>query len=325
VKKLAGERIPHLAAIAVAIVTLPLIFMGGLVTSTGAGLSVPDWPTSFGYSMFSLPFGLWRGPVFTEHSHRILGATVGILAILSLAASLVFETRRSVRILAGVVLVLVSCQGVLGGMRVRLVEHGLAPIHGSFAQAVFAVMAALVTVTSFGWRHAPPLEGPAAEIRRLRKLAIALVGLAYLQVLLGAWYRHTAGARLEPHAANAFAILALAHVLVRGVKRAAAGNGWVVRSGKLLHGLLGSQILLGIVSWKAKESNISIDWKVGLVSSHLVLGALVLATTVALALKLHRDDRARCRSLVDPIGSPERTKPAGEPEKIEAVAVGVGA
>src|SRR5262245_37332939 len=104
--------------------------MGGLVTSTGAGMSVPDWPTSFGHGMFSLPFDLWKGPVFTEHSHRLLGATVGILAILALVVSLVVaivrDRRWVVPITAFGVLLLVSCQGVLGGMRVILVEHGLA-------------------------------------------------------------------------------------------------------------------------------------------------------------------------------------------------------
>lgn len=68
-----------------AVCTFPLIWMGGLVTSHGAGLSVPDWPNSFGYNMFALPWGKWVGPyaggIFYEHTHRLLGSLVGLLAV----------------------------------------------------------------------------------------------------------------------------------------------------------------------------------------------------------------------------------------------------
>jgi cytochrome c oxidase assembly protein subunit 15 len=277
------------AALAVALFTLPLLFMGGLVTSTGAGMSVPDWPTSFGYGMFSLPFDLWRGPVFTEHSHRILGASVGIVTILALGTTLAFDRRRSVKLLALGVVLLVSAQGVLGGMRVVLVEHGLAPVHGSFAQLVFAVMAAFVTVTGRGWLESRALAAPVAAVASLRRVAWALVGLAFLQVLLGAWYRHDAAARIEPHALNAFALLALAIVLTKKLKKTAAGRGWLLSSSKVLHALLGAQLLLGFVAFFAKSSAAHVDVKLGLVSLHIVLGALTLGTAVALALKLHRD------------------------------------
>jgi heme A synthase len=191
-------------------------------------------------------------------------------------------------LLALSVLLLVCAQGVLGGMRVRLVEHGLAPVHGIFAQAVFGVMAAFVTVTGRGWLESRPLEVDATKLRGVRTLAWALVGLAFLQVVLGAWYRHTAGARIEPHALNAFALLAVASVLTVKVKRLARERGWLRSSGKALHALLGAQVLLGFTTLYVKVSEVHVDVKVGLTSLHIVLGALTLGTAVAFALKLHR-------------------------------------
>src|SRR5437762_1247464 len=75
----------HAAAIVLAVATFPLIFLGGLVTSHNAGMSVPDWPNSWGYNMFLLPPSIWLGQhaggVFYEHSHRLVGLVNGFLAI----------------------------------------------------------------------------------------------------------------------------------------------------------------------------------------------------------------------------------------------------
>ncbi|MBI3799408.1 MAG: hypothetical protein HY268_20880 [Deltaproteobacteria bacterium] len=77
----------HRLALLTAVATFPLLFVGGLVTSTGAGLAVPDWPTTFGYNMFLYPWSKMVGGIFYEHSHRLLGSAVGFLTIL-LAATL---------------------------------------------------------------------------------------------------------------------------------------------------------------------------------------------------------------------------------------------
>lgn len=80
-----SRRVLHVALWLLALAMFPLIWMGGLVTSSGAGLSVPDWPNSFGYNMFALPFGQWigsySGGVFYEHSHRLLGTLAGLAAV----------------------------------------------------------------------------------------------------------------------------------------------------------------------------------------------------------------------------------------------------
>ena len=72
---------PHRLAVILAGATFPLLFIGGLVTSKGAGLAVPDWPTTFGYNMFLYPWSEMVGNILYEHSHRLVAACVGLLTI----------------------------------------------------------------------------------------------------------------------------------------------------------------------------------------------------------------------------------------------------
>src|SRR5688572_26170195 len=83
-----GSAWPHRWAIALACATFPLLWVGGLVTTTDAGMAVPDWPSTFGYNLFLYPWSTWlAGPwdLFVEHGHRLLGATVGLMTIVLLA------------------------------------------------------------------------------------------------------------------------------------------------------------------------------------------------------------------------------------------------
>ena len=184
----------HRAAWVTALSTFPLIFMGGLVTSHGAGMSVPDWPNSYGYNMFAFPFSQWLGPdkggIFYEHSHRLLASFVGVLAIIVTVVAWRTEHRRWVRWLATGVLALVIFQGVLGGLRVVWVDLKLAVVHACVAQAFFCLATLLVIVTSRWWlRQTPPL----ITLSRGRFLIIACLaatGVVYLQLIVGALMRH---------------------------------------------------------------------------------------------------------------------------------------
>src|SRR5690606_14917989 len=69
----------HRFAWALVATTFVLVIAGGTVTSRGVGLAVPDWPNSFGYNMFLFPPSMWRGGIFWEHAHRLLGSVVGML------------------------------------------------------------------------------------------------------------------------------------------------------------------------------------------------------------------------------------------------------
>src|SRR5438876_8940711 len=131
----------HLIAVLTACATFPLIFMGGLVTSHGAGMSVPDWPNSYGYNMFLFPPRLWIGGILYEHTHRLMGTVVGMLSIALAICAWRLETRRWARWLAISVLGAVIFQGVLGGLRVVLVKLDLAILHACVAQAFFCLAA----------------------------------------------------------------------------------------------------------------------------------------------------------------------------------------
>ena len=185
----------HAAAWLTALATFPLIWMGGLVTSHGAGLSVPDWPNSFGYNMFALPFDRWlggyAGGVFYEHTHRLLGSAVGLCAILLTAVAWRVERRRWVQWMAGGVLASVVLQGLLGGFRVTEMSDVLAAMHGVFGQCVFALAAAVCVVTSRWWieRQRRP-DGGDGRKRTVVWASAVLVGLIVLQLTLGALMRH---------------------------------------------------------------------------------------------------------------------------------------
>lgn len=203
----------HWLAVSTAVATFPLIFMGGLVTSYHAGMSVPDWPNSYGYNMFLFPPRRWVGGILYEHTHRLAGSAVGLLSIaLCVVAWAPWVrarlTRRhggpalppldspvpppSHRYLALAVLGAVLFQGILGGLRVVLVKLGLAIIHGCFAQAFFCLVALTAVVTSQWWaeQRSRAHDGDAPAGRRLLGLACITVAVVYLQLVVGALMRH---------------------------------------------------------------------------------------------------------------------------------------
>jgi cytochrome c oxidase assembly protein subunit 15 len=191
----------HRVALLTSAATFPLIFMGGLVTSHGAGMSVPDWPNSYGYNMFLFPPRLWVGGILYEHTHRLMGTVVGVLSIVLCAWAWKVETRRWVRWLATGVLGAVIVQGVLGGLRVVMVELDLAIVHACFAQAFFCLTALTCVVTSRWWieQRASFASGVAVPLkwhcldraeRNLIFAGSACVVAVYLQLVVGATMRH---------------------------------------------------------------------------------------------------------------------------------------
>lgn len=187
------SRLLHAAAWLTALATFPLIWMGGLVTSHGAGLSVPDWPNSFGYNMFALPFNKWLGTyaggVFYEHTHRLLGSLVGLCAIALTFVAWRIERRPWVRWVASGVLAAVIVQGLMGGFRVTEGSNLLAAMHGVFGQCVFALAAVVCVVTSRWWIDRRP--DPRGTLSKpVVWASAALVGLILMQLTLGAMMRH---------------------------------------------------------------------------------------------------------------------------------------
>ena len=170
-----------------AVATLFLICSGGMVTSKGVGLAVPDWPTSFGYNMFLFPASKWIGGIFFEHTHRLIASTVGFLTII-LAVWLWFsEPRRWVRMLGVTAVGAVIFQGVLGGLRVTMLKDEIGIFHACLAQAFFGLVVIIALVTSRAWRAPATITG---TNRNLRTIAIITTALIYLQLALGATMRH---------------------------------------------------------------------------------------------------------------------------------------
>lgn len=177
----------HRYAKLVAACTLLLIAAGGMVTSTGSGLSVPDWPTSYGWNMFTFPLSRWVGGIKYEHSHRLIASTVGFLTIGLAILGWRVEPRRWVRRLAFACLGAVILQGVLGGVTVLLkLPPSVSIAHAGLAQIFFCLTVSVAVVTSPRWRNAAPADDPA-----LRRLATVTTLLVYTQILIGATMRHT--------------------------------------------------------------------------------------------------------------------------------------
>src|SRR5881392_3066571 len=114
----------------VAFATLLLIYAGAMVTSTGSGLAVPDWPLSFGMLMPPMV-----GGIFYEHGHRMIAATVGFLVVIQALWLSAGEPKRFVRLLGWSSLGAVIAQGLLGGLTVKLfLPHAVSIAHAGLAE-----------------------------------------------------------------------------------------------------------------------------------------------------------------------------------------------
>lgn len=283
---------PHRLALVTATSTLLLIFVGGLVTNTGAGLAVPDWPTTFGYNMFLYPWSQMVGGIFYEHSHRLIGSMVGLLT-LTLAIVLWAKGPGGMARWLGVAAVgAVIIQGVLGGVRVLLVSVGseLALIHGLIAQAFFALTVSLVEVTSAEWRHGRE-QVVVADAGAVKRLCLLTTGFVYLQIFFGGMLTHIGDWTL----AHLFcAALVTIHVwrLAGRILRHHSDQVKLVRPVILLVGLLALQLLLGLGSYVNRFTSVEIPYaaftRLALPTTHRITGALMLGACIVLTLRAYR-------------------------------------
>ena len=178
-------------AVLTALATLALIGIGGLVTSHEAGLSVPDWPTTYGYNMFLFPINKWLGGIFYEHSHRLLASLVGLMTTILAVWLWLKDSRQWMHWLGVIAFLLVVAQGVLGGLRVTLHMDSLGIYHATIAQLFFVLTCALALFTSRWWVNLSP--GAAVIDRRyknLRWLVLATTILIFVQLIIAAAMRH---------------------------------------------------------------------------------------------------------------------------------------
>jgi len=296
----AGTLMLHRFAALVAAATAVLIYAGGLVTSTGSGLSVPDWPNTYGWFMFSFPLDKMVGGIWYEHSHRLIASVVGFLIVVLAIWLWRAEPRRWVRRLGYAALIAVVSQGILGGITVLwFLPDPISIAHAGLAQLVFCLTLAITLVTSPGWNRD---EG--ADDNTLQAITTTTVLATYAQILIGATMRHT-GAGLAipdfplafghviPPAWSAAIGIHYAHrvgaVIVSLLIVATAGHVFYHhrersefrRPAMLLLTLLVVQLTLGaltVLSGKQYVIN----------SLHVVTGAAVLGSSVVLALRAFR-------------------------------------
>ena len=202
----------HLFALLVAASTAVLIFAGGMVTSTGSGLAVPDWPNTYGWFMWTFPIQHWVGGIFYEHTHRLIASTVGFLILVLAVWLWRAEPRRWVRTLGFIALAAVITQGMLGGLTVLFyLPDPISIAHASLAQIVFCltITIARCDVARLEARISRAIWRPTiACCRRRRSSRPALV---YLQILIGATMRHTDAGLAIPDFPFAFGQLVPPH------------------------------------------------------------------------------------------------------------------
>ncbi len=280
----------HRLAIILAAWTFLLIIAGALVTSNDAGLSVPDWPTSFG-SWYKIPKLV--GGVKFEHTHRMIAQAAGLLTIVMAIWTWRAEKRRWVRVLGFAALGTVIAQGVLGGITVLFyLPPAVSSAHAALAQTFFCIAVAMAVFTGRKWVE----EQPRVEFDQRRPslftLTLLSVFVLYVQLVLGAMFRHH-GLSWWPHVAHAVVVsFVLAWTAVRALSVYSHIEA-VRKPAILMLSLVIAQLCLGFtafltrVAWGRDAVQPEFPMVISTVA-HVAVGALLLATAVILAIQVWR-------------------------------------
>lgn len=267
-----------------------LIVFGALVTSNDAGLSVPDWPTSFG-SLYRIP--PLQGGVFYEHIHRMIAQGAGLLTIILAVWTQRSDKRAWMRKLGWAALGIVIAQGILGGLTVLFyLPPAISSAHATLAQTYFCIMVSIALFTSRGFVESTSLQLPQHERPKLTTLAYVTVAVVWLQLIFGAAFRHN-GLKVMWHLVWFVVVLTMIMWLTMHVLRFYREVADLRKPAYWLMGLLTLQILLGfgafvtrvILSDGAARPLRSL---VIFTVAHVAVGALVLATTLVLAIQARR-------------------------------------
>jgi cytochrome c oxidase assembly protein subunit 15 len=283
-------------AVFVAASTFFLIVAGALVTSTGSGLAVPDWPLSYGQY-----FPEMKGGVFYEHGHRMIAGTVGFLMLLLAVSIWIWEPRRSVRWVAAAAVLSVVLQAVLGGATVL---YGLPPevsiAHAMLGQTFFCLTVTLALMTSKTWAQGVAPE----DARRLFPAQITATALVYAQLFFGAGVRHGAGmVFLHLHLVNAGAVAGILLAVFYTVRKKHRAASVLYRPAAVCASALLIQITLGLLAYLPMigvESAFLLQGRTLMVTLHVAVGALILASSLAGTIwggRLFRDIQKKETSL----------------------------
>lgn len=271
-------------------VTLLLIVAGALVTSNDAGLSVPDWPTTFG-SIYKMPHMV--GGVKFEHGHRMMAEFVGLLTIVLAVWTWRAERRRWLRVLGFAALGTVIAQGLLGGLTVLFyLPAPISSAHAALAQTFFCIAVCIAIFTGLQWIEEVPRVEADARLPSLFTLTILSIFVLYVQLILGAMFRHK-GMGWWPHVVHAGVVaVVLTWTAVRALSVYAKIEA-VRKPAVILLTLLITQLCLGFaafltrVAWGKDYLQPELPMVISTVA-HVAVGALLLATTVVLAIQVWR-------------------------------------
>ena len=282
--------------------TFALVFIGGLVTSTGSGLSVPDWPSTYGHFMFSFPLEKMVGGIFYEHGHRMVASVVGMLTVILTIWVWLKESRRWLRWLASAALLAVIAQGILGGITVLYqLPTSISVLHGCLAQTFFMMTVAMALFTSPSWCNDRVEESGRSDVF---SWAFYTTVAVYVQLVLGAIMRHTGsglaigdfplafGKLIPPITSQAVAIHFLHRVGAVGVTLFVTVTVWKViahhrQEGELLRPAL---VLVSALILQITLAAFTIWTRKAVLptTAHVATGAFILATSLVLALRSYR-------------------------------------
>jgi len=281
------NRSLHQFALFTACCTLVLIVAGALVTGNEAGLSVPDWPLSYG--SLTPPM---VGGIFFEHGHRMVASFVGFLTVVLAVWLGKCETRRFVRRLGFVALGAVVVQGILGGMTVLFfLPTSISVLHACLAQAFFCMVSVVALSTSRSWMASA--NGPQRDLRgiSMRQLSVAATCCIYLQLILGAALRHSKSGLLL-HVMGAFLVSFLVMWTIARVYKFYADLSALFRPAIILGMLLTAQLTLGVGSYLVRLAGRDDvqpgGWMVAITTAHVATGAMILVTSLLLAIQCFR-------------------------------------
>jgi len=284
------NRAHHTFAVFTACAAFVVITAGALVTSNDAGLSVPDWPTSFGY-LVKVPH--FVGGVRFEWTHRMLAGSLLTLTLAIAFWTLIVERRRWLRWLAVGAFCTVIAQAILGGLTVLLFQPpAVSTAHAVVAQTFFCIAVAIALFTGQRWVE----EVPRVEFDQRRPslftLTLLSIFILYVQLILGGMFRHH-GMSWWPHVLNAVVVsFVLAWTAVRALTLYAQIEA-IRRPAILMLSLVIAQLCLGFsafltrVEWGRNSVQPELPMVVATVT-HVAVGALLLATTVILAIQVWR-------------------------------------
>jgi cytochrome c oxidase assembly protein subunit 15 len=269
--------------------TVLLFVAGALVTSKDAALSVTDWPTSHGTLV--PPLSTLQGGDLFEFSHRAIAGGLGILVLVLAVLLWVKESRLWLRWLGFVAVLGVAVQAILGGQVVlRLLHYWLPVIHACFAQIVFGAVLGIAVFTSKWWvSEQPQLEDSGTP--SIHSLTILNAGVIYLQVILGAGFRHK-DIPIWPHIAGAMLVLGMVIWTAVALRKRFPQSRELSKARILLHAIFGVQFLLGLAAYWSRLTTVEapqpMPVMVTLTVIHTVVGAVLFAFSVLVALMCYR-------------------------------------